>query len=297
MDSDGPFPAATLGRSDTLMIGEPAIAVGNPFGVGKTVTTGVISALGRTINVDRGVKFEGLIQTDAQINPGNSGGALVNIRGEMIGVNSAVVRGGDGIGFAIPVDKVKEILPRLLEGAVRRANLGFRPVVEEKGVTVRSVSPEGASATMKAGDLIKMVDGRPVNSVFDFATVLLKKKPGDVIHVSTLRGEDRLRVSIVVPLTSEAEYIAQRMGFVGGELPANLRMRGLAGVLVKKVLADSPAARIKMQEGDLVVGLDRYSIESMQDLANRLQRARSGRNVDIEVRRGRRSLTGSITLR
>jgi serine protease Do len=297
LESDGPFPTVPMGRSDTLLIGEPALAMGNPFGVGKTVTTGVISALGRSVRLESGTTFEDFIQTDAAINPGNSGGALLNIKGEMIGVNTAILRGAEGLGFAIPVDRVKEIVPRLLEMAVLQSNLGFRPVAEPRGVTVRSVDASGAASVLRSGDVLKMVDGRPVESVFDLATVLRKRSPGEVVRLAVLRGDDRLRFDVQVPLAAETQVVLERLGILGEDLPVAEQLRGAYGVLIKRVADGSPAMRINMQPGDRIVALGRFRVTNLETLAAILERARRGEVAKIQVVRGRSQLEGRITLR
>jgi S1-C subfamily serine protease len=294
---EGPFPTVSLGRSDDLLMGEPVIAVGNPFGVGKTVTTGVVSGLGRTVRNEDGVSFEDFIQTDAAINPGNSGGPLLNIHGEMIGVNTAIIRGGEGIGFAIPVGRVKEIVEGLIESAVARANLGFRPAPENGNLVVRSVDPEGAARELAAGDVVESVDGRAVRSVFDFATPILAKSPGQTIAVAVLRDGARRSVEITVPLSAEDSYVARRVGLLVVDLPSEARARGNIGVLVTKSLPDGPAARVGVKGGDLVTSLDRFEVDSLGTLAQVLQRLPVGASVDLRVVRDGRRMAGSITLR
>ncbi len=298
IDSDGPFAAVTMGRSDDLMIGEPVIAVGNPVGIGKTVTTGVLSAIGRSIRVNQRASIHDLLQTDAAINPGNSGGALLNIHGEMIGVNTAIIGNTEGLGFAIPVDRVRENVKLLLDSVVDRMRLGFKMTTTNGHLTVLSVSPEGAAKMLKAGDRIVAVDGRPVDSVYDFTTVLLPKKPGHTVSVVILRAGARRDINLIIPLTALAEYIAKRMGILTAPLSAADRARGVTGVLVAKVLAGSPASRIKLTPGDLITAIGRFRLESAENLAAILQQApRPGVTVDIEVVRNRRVMEGSLELR
>jgi S1-C subfamily serine protease len=294
---EGPFPTVTLGRSDDLLIGEPVIAVGNPFGVGKTVTTGVVSGLGRTVRNEDGVSFEDFIQTDAAINPGNSGGPLLNVHGDMIGVNTAIIRGGEGIGFAIPVGRVKEIVERLIESAVARANLGFRPDAGNGGLVVRSVDPEGAARELAAGDILESVDGRLVRGVFDFATPILGKSPGQKIAVAVRRGGARLTVEITVPLRAEDAFVANRLGLLAADLPPASRARGASGILVTKVLEDGPAARVGVKPGDVISSLDRFEVDSLRTLAEVLQLLPAGASVNVRVTREGRRMAGSITLR
>jgi serine protease Do len=273
VDSEGPFIAVEMGHSDDLMIGEPVIAVGNPVGVGKTVTTGVLSAVGRSIRVDHETEFHDLIQTDAAINPGNSGGALLNIHGQMIGVNTAIIGGTEGLGFAIPVDRVRENVKLLLDAVVERMNLGFTPVAVDGQVTVRSVDPEGAARELLSGDRITAVDGRKVDTVYDFATPLLDKKPGQQVVVRVSRQGEARDVSLTIPLTAMAEYLAQRMGILTAPVPPADRARGVTGVLVTKVLEDSPASRIKLVPGDLITAIGRFRLQSPENLSAILQTA------------------------
>ena len=300
---DRPFPAVTMGRSDDLMIGEPAIAVGNPFSVGKTVTTGVISALDRTLEMKDGVTFEDFIQTDAAINPGNSGGPLLNIHGEMIGVTTAIRRDGEGSGFAIPVDRVKEILEKLIEAAVVRANLGFRPVSGPGGVRVALVDDTGPAhdGGLKVDDVIERVEQRAVETVFDFATPILGKKPGDRILVTVRRAGERRRVDLVVPeppVAPEVQYVSRRLGIVGRDPTPEEARKGVTGTIGTEIVTGGPADRVKMEPGDIVVALGRYSISSVAYLASLLeQRARAGDTVEIEVVRAGRAMTGTVTIR
>ncbi len=297
MDADGPFASLTMGRSDDLMIGEPVIAVGNPVGVGKTVTTGVLSAVGRSIRIDQQTQFHDLLQTDAAINPGNSGGALLNIHGEMIGVNSAIIGNTEGLGFAIPVNRVKENVKLLLDAVVDRMNLGFKPVTTNGHVEVLSVSAAGAAKALLAGDRIVVVDGHRVDSVFDVAAALQKKRPGQQVRIEISRGGASREIILTIPLTAMAEYISKRMGILTTPRTAADQVRGVVGVLVSQVLADSPAARIKLAPGDRITAIGRFRVESPENLAAILQQARTGATVDIEVVRNRRAMTGSIKLR
>jgi serine protease Do len=304
------FTPVRLGRSDDLMIGEPVIAVGNPFGVGKTVTTGVVSAVNRTVRLpdQRGSawgvnEFEDFIQTDAAINPGNSGGPLLNIKGEMIGVNEAIRQGSEGLGFAIPADRVKAILRRLIDAAVQRANLGFLPVKEKAGVTVRSVRKGSAAEKggLRSGDVIVKVDGAAVPTVFDFTTPLLTKKPGDTIRIAIHRKGERKQIDLKVPLTPEAQYVADRLGVLGVDLSPADRVRGHYGVLVDKVLEGTPAQRVSMKPGDLITevrfGLRSLDVKNLKVLAGIVNRY-EGLTVEIVVwRKGHeRPLVGALKL-
>jgi serine protease Do len=308
IQASGYFPSVHLGRSKDLMIGEPAIAVGNPFGVGKTVTTGVVSALNRRVKLPspdgrRVLEFEDIIQTDAAINPGNSGGPLLNIKGEMIGVNTALRPGSEGLAFAVPVDRVKEILRKLIDAAVQRANLGFMPAAEKSGVTVRSVVKGSAAERggLVTGDVIENVDGSAVPTVFDFATPLLEKKPGDTIRLTIRRKGERRKIDLQLPLSMEARYVADHFGVIGLDLSPADQARGHYGILVEKVLGGTPAERLAMKPGDLItqvrVGMRSLDVRNLKTLAGIVHRY-AGRTVEIVVyRRGHeRPLVGAIRL-
>lgn len=189
----GPYPALQPGRSDDLLLGETVIAIGNPLGLGHSVTTGIVSAAHRRLAVDE-THTSFFIQTDALINPGNSGGPLLNINGELIGINTAIIQQAQGIGFSIPIDMVKRILPSLLaNGKVPRAYLGL--TVEELGkqatddlgggVLVREVekgSP-AAKAGLRFGDVLSSIDGVDLDSPTDFFSLLETFVPGNTITV------------------------------------------------------------------------------------------------------------------
>ena len=207
------LPAATLGRSSALRVGQMAVAVGNPFGLGHTVTVGVISALNRSIQVPNLV-IENLIQTDAAINPGNSGGALADSSGALIGINTAIVQQAQGIGFAIPIDTARAIMDQLIsQGRVVRPYAGLvwggdvdaniarqYNLAVDHGVIVREVDATGpaAKAGIKQGDIIVAVDGRRVNNWNDFIRELFTKRPGDRVRVEIARTGDRRTVEMTL---------------------------------------------------------------------------------------------------
>jgi serine protease Do len=213
VETNDPLPAATLGRSSTLRVGQMAVAVGNPFGLGHTVTVGVISALNRSIQVPNLV-IENLIQTDAAINPGNSGGALADSSGSLIGINTAIVQQAQGIGFAIPIDTARVIMDQLISrGRVVRPYAGLiwggdvdvniarqYNLAVDHGVIVRDVAANGpaARAGIRQGDIIVAVDGRQVNNWNDFIRELFTKKPGDRVRVEVARNGDRRTVEMTL---------------------------------------------------------------------------------------------------
>lgn len=213
VDAPERLPAAELGHSGALRVGQMAIAIGNPFGLGHTVTVGVISALNRNIQVP-GLVIENLVQTDAAINPGNSGGALADSSGAVIGINTAIVPQGQGIGFAIPIDSARVIMDQLISrGKVVRPYVGVDwggdvdsnlagqynlPV--DHGVIVRDVDPNGpaAKAGIQADDIIIAVDGKQVNNWNDFIRDLFAKRPGDKVRIEVARNNARKTFEVIL---------------------------------------------------------------------------------------------------
>ncbi|MDH4226117.1 MAG: trypsin-like peptidase domain-containing protein [Deltaproteobacteria bacterium] len=214
-----------LGHSDTLEVGRKVLAIGNPFGLDSTLTTGVISALGREISSPSGRKIRGVIQTDAAINPGNSGGPLLNISGELVGVNTAIIGpggGSAGIGFATPVNTLRKVVPQLIEHGVEiRPVLGVGVMPDHlarrfgvEGVIVMAVHPKGGAAEagikgvkqdamgrLLLGDVMIQVDGRRVGNSDDLLNAIEQHKPGDIVTVQTRRGNQLLtfRVRLSAP--------------------------------------------------------------------------------------------------
>jgi len=211
----------TVGESKNLLVGQKAVAIGNPFGLDHTMTSGIISALERSIDGVGGVKIRGMIQTDASINPGNSGGPLVNSEGNLIGMNTLIfgsVGQSAGVGFAVPVDTIKSIVPQLIKyGKIVRPGLGIGLLPEnynprfgiDKGVAITFLDEKGGAskAGLKGisqdrfgryyvGDVIIEIDGSPVNSFDDLFQVLDTKKVGEEVGLTYLRGKDKLKVKI-----------------------------------------------------------------------------------------------------
>jgi Do/DeqQ family serine protease len=309
VEGEGEFPVAELGDSDRLRIGQWAVAVGNPFGLDRTVTVGIISATGRQgIGV---ASYESFIQTDAAINPGNSGGPLVNLDGRVVGINTAIVSVGQGIGFAIPINMARRILPQLLAtGRVTRGWLGVRiqPLTaelapsfgarENDGVLVADVLPEGpaASAGLRSGDVIVDFDGRKTAEVPDLQRVVADFEPGKVARVTVLRDGRRESLSVKVGEMPADEPVvalrgAERWGLtvqpLTPELAREFGMTGAGGVLVAEVEEDSPAARAGVQAGDVIVEVNRRRVTDPRAFEEALGRA--GRDVLLFVQREGRS--------
>lgn len=207
------LPAAKLGDSTNLKIGQIAVAIGNPFGLGKTVTAGIISALNRTITTERGTIIEGLIQTDAPINPGNSGGALVNSSGEVIGINTAIYQGAQGIGFAIPIHLAKSIADQIiskgyashpwmgvyLDTVDARISAYYRLSVDY-GAIIMDVVRNGPAdkAGIKRGDIVIEFNGEKIETADDLVVRVMRCKVGDRVRLGIVRGDQRLTIEVTL---------------------------------------------------------------------------------------------------
>jgi S1-C subfamily serine protease len=213
VESGQPLPVAEMGVSGSLQVGQLAIAIGNPFGLGSTVTVGVVSALNRSIQASADFVVENLIQTDAAINPGNSGGALLDSAGRLIGINTAIIRDAQGIGFAIPIDHARLVMDQLVaQGRVVRPALGVEIRGEIDANTARAyrlpvdhgvvVVPQQGSPAERAGmrpqDIIVAIDGQKINTVGDMRRELFRKKPGDSVRVEVMRDNQRVTLTIVL---------------------------------------------------------------------------------------------------
>lgn len=298
VDSPQPLPYVEMGTSQDLMIGETIIALGNPFGFKNSVTTGVLSATDRTLTFEGkygGIKYEGLIQTDALINPGNSGGPLVNINGELIGINTAIVSQAQGIGFAIPVDKVKEALVKLFNfQEINKVWLGA--VVEGlpqggRGVKVKTVEKDSpaAKAGLQEEDVVLELDSRKIDNVLEFEKYLLKKEARDSLDIKLERkGREKLvRLTLQkVPAPPVEKLAREKFGIGVQELDKELAEgMGLwwlkGGVLITEVERGGPAGQVGIETGYVIISLGEYKISSLEELGTLLSRIETGKLVDI----------------
>jgi Do/DeqQ family serine protease len=313
------LPVAVLGNSSQLQVGQWAVAIGNPFGLSRTVTVGVISGTGRS---GMGIEiYEDFIQTDAAINPGNSGGPLLNIHGEVIGINTAIVASGQGIGFAIPINMAKNIIPQLInKGSVSRSWLGvsIQPVTEElarsfglrsaQGVLVSEVvagSP-AAKARLRQGDVIVRIDGQAIKDVQQLQRLIAETPIGKKISVDIYRGGREVRVPVV---TGDAERVevpgpAQResssspmLGLTVDELPAQMRDQGAAGVLVTDVEEGSVAAEAGIQGGDVIVAVNQMRVNNVSEYLKNMKIAEGRGSVAFLVKRGGASIYFALRIR
>ncbi|HLK10962.1 MAG TPA: trypsin-like peptidase domain-containing protein [Candidatus Binatia bacterium] len=295
IQADG-LPALTMGTSADLMIGETVIAIGNPFGLSNTVTTGVVSALGRSLRSDDHT-YTDLIQTDAAINPGNSGGPLLNIHGALIGINTAIYSrsgGNIGIGFAIPIDRARRVMHDLVAfGEVRRGWIGL--VVQDltpqlaqhfgakKGVVVTAVEPDSpaAAAGFARGDVVTRIDGHDVRSSEEFEERVAAHGAGEPLAVTRRRdGRDEdVRLAAAGFPESAADALAWRA------LGLDVRQSD-DGLAVARVRPGSPVARIGVQRGDRLLGLGGTPLRSVAEFRRRMIELRAKRSVLVSIGRG-----------
>jgi len=305
IDADN-LTAVPLSDSDKLRVGDFVVAIGNPFGLGQTVTSGIVSALGRN---NLGIEgYEDFIQTDASINPGNSGGALVNLRGELVGINTAIVgpSGGNvGIGFAIPINMSKDIADQLIRyGEVRRGQLGVTiqdltpelanafNITAGKGVVISQVA-EGSPAQkagIKPGDIVISVDNKPVTSVAELRNVIGLQRVGEKVELIVIRdGKERqLSALIEEPKRTKVDGgdINQRLdGALFSAIGPGHPLAGkIAGIEVLDVTPGSPAWHAGLRKGDIIVSANRIPVEDITALRNAIGDGRRG--ILFNIRRG-----------
>jgi len=327
VNADKSLPTVTLGRSDDLMIGETVLAIGNPFGYQHTLTEGIISAIHRDMAIEDRV-FPSLIQISAPINPGNSGGPLLNINGEVIGINTAIRRAAQGIGFALPVDQLRENLPKMLSTKIEselRIDLGMtvgdgkKPKATKSqpsgayspGVLVLNVRAESAAARagLQAGDVITAVNGEAMSSTIDFYLGLLEHNPGIKLDLQIRRPDDvaaaidngkALRIEIVLQERPKPDGIQLAGRFFGMKVEGisareaskygGAAEAGTVGVVT--VERGSPADNAGIEAGDLIIGLNQNVVRSVEDLGYKLEMLSAGGLVKLSVRRLQQSAWG-----
>lgn len=277
-----------MADSDKLRVGDFAVAVGNPFGLGQTVTSGIISALGRS-----GLNLEGLenfIQTDASINRGNSGGALLNLNGELVGINTAILssQGGSmGIGFAIPINMAKNLSKQLIEfGQVKRGLLGIRgsemtadlatafKLDSQRGAFVNEVLPDSAAAKagIKSGDVIITLDGQPLSSFAELRAKVATAGPGVNMKLGVLRGGKTMNVSVTLDKSPDVAVALEKINpALTGATLSDVDAKTGKGVQVDEVQKGSPADQVGFQQGDIIVGVNRAPIDNLDALRKVLE--------------------------
>ncbi|HAT1640858.1 TPA: serine endoprotease DegQ [Raoultella ornithinolytica] len=278
-----------IADSDKLRVGDFAVAVGNPFGLGQTATSGIISALGRS-----GLNLEGLenfIQTDASINRGNSGGALLNLNGELIGINTAILAPGGGsvgIGFAIPSNMAKTLAQQLIQfGEIKRGLLGIKGmemsadiakamnIDAQRGAFVSEVLPNSGSAKagIKSGDVIVSMNGKPLSSFAELRSRIATTEPGTKVKLGLLRDGKPLDVEVTLDKSTSSTASADLIipALQGASLSDGQLKDGTKGVAVDNVDKGSPAAQVGLHKDDIIIGLNRERVRSIAELRKVLE--------------------------
>lgn len=311
IDAKGSLPAVTLGDSERLEVGEWVLAMGNPFGLDHTVTVGIVSAKGRIIGAG---PYDNFIQTDASINPGNSGGPLVDMQGEVVGVNTPIFTrsgGNIGIGFAIPINVVKGFLPQLKEkGKVVRGWLGVTvqaaaPAIgeslgmeEDRGALVSSVSKGGPAdlAGIKVGDVIIEFDKKKIRQVNDLVLVVTGTPVGKEVEVKIIRDKKQVALTVevgelegggVVATAKGEKYLGLTVQGVTPQVAGGLGLDRAEGVIVTAVKPGSPARDAGLNRGDVILEIDRKPILDLSDYREALADLKKGEAVLFLVRRGK----------
>jgi serine protease Do len=309
IDAKGDLPVASLGRSADLKVGEWVVAVGSPFGLEQTVTAGIVSAKGRAIGSG---PYDDFIQTDASINPGNSGGPLVNLNGEVVGINTAIVAHGQGIGFAIPIDMATKIVAQLKDtGEVTRGWLGvsvqdlkgdlasYYGVEDKGGVLVAEVvaGDPADKAGIKAKDVITKVNGEKVATSRELTARAATLPVGETTTITLVRDGKERTVDLKVakrpvtvadagkaPVEKEGEYGLQVTDLTP-EMAQRLKTNRDAGVVVVGVRPDSKAAKAGLQQGDLILEVNRRNVSSTGELKQLLAESKGADSVALLVQR------------
>jgi serine protease Do len=307
-----PLPTIRVGTSSDLMLGEPVIAIGNAYGYPHTITRGIISQLHRPVQISDEQKYTDLIQTDASINPGNSGGPLLNIEGDLIGINVAVRVGAQGIGFAVPIDQAIDVVSRLLDAELERhvqhglvgRTINNPPECEFVITEVTEDSPANAVG-IQPGDVIAAVNDQPVRRSLDFQRTLLRRSPGDEVTISLRRNNQPMSVSMKLasaetrPQTiSEAAWdkFGLRLSPMTRQSFGRLNSRYRGGLKVVGVKSDGPAAKQGIRYGDVLVGMHKWETISVDNLAYILESdvIREGTPLKFYILRGTETLYGHL---
>jgi len=312
--ADHPLPSAKFGDSSGVRVGQWVLAVGNPFGLDRTVTLGVVSGVGReNINLSR---YENFIQTDASINPGNSGGPLFNLRGEIIGINTAIINFAQGIGFAIPSNMAKQVIQQLLtQGRVTRGwlGVGIQPLTAElarkfginegDGVLVNEVFEKNpaAAAGIKPGDILTRIDGIVIDTPNKLSRVVAGLPPGSTTKVEIVRDQQRLVLDVALVerrdhavITSLPQARAEvTLGLDVQDLTPGLadkfKLQESRGVLISKVEPGSLAQSEGLHEGDLIKEVNRIDVGSVGEFSSAISKVRRGESILLRVVRESRA--------
>jgi serine protease Do len=311
------LPTLSLGDSDKMRVGDWVLAIGNPFGLEETVTQGIISATGRVIGSG---PYDNFLQTDAPINPGNSGGPLINLKGEVIGINTAIISGGQGIGFAVPSNMAKSIIAQLKEkGKVTRGWIGVSVQIvtaeiaqsfglkEAKGALVSEVSAGGPAdaAGMKRGDIIVSFDGKEISKMSDLPIIVAGTPVGKTVPVTVIREGKELTLNIKIAemgtsvAAAQAAPTEERLGItvsnVTPQIMRELRLKSREGVVVTDVASGSPAENAGIQPGDVIREANRVSVNNVKEFEAALTKSGKSKPVLLLLKRGAQTFYLSIT--
>ena len=319
IEADTPLEPLPLGDSEKLDVGDWVVAIGNPFGLGHTVTAGIVSAKFRQLGAG---SYDNFIQTDASINPGNSGGPLLNTKGEVVGINSAIFTqtgGSVGIGFAIPINMAKDLLPQLKKGKVVRGWLGVLiqkitpelkdklDLKDEKGALVADVVSGGPAekAGIKRGDVIVSFDGKEIDEMSELPYVVASTPVGKAVTVEVIRKGQKMALRVEVgelkeeaepPAVAEAEpNLGLTLKEITPELARNFRLSETSGLVVAQVEANSPAAEAGVAPGDIILEVDQASVGTLGEFNKKMSSYRAGDTVLLLI--NRRGNTLYITLK
>jgi serine protease Do len=303
----GSLPVLVLGDSDSMRVGDWVLAVGNPFGLGQTVTQGIISATGRVIGAG---PYDDFLQTDAPINPGNSGGPLVNLMGQVIGINTAIISGGQGLGFAIPSNIAKSVAEQLrTKGKVVRGWLGVTiqtvtpeiaksfAIKEPRGALVSEVAPGGPAdkAGIKQGDIIVSFDGKTVKTANDLPYMVAETPVGKTVPVTVLRNGKEINLNVRIEemteqrMAEEMQAPSQTFGMTLNNLTPQVRSESgisdTTGVAVVDVQAGSIADQAGIRPGDVIKEVNHHPVKDMRDFDASMKKAVKGQPVLFLVKR------------
>ena len=319
IESDEALQPLVLGDSEKLEVGEWVVAIGNPFGLGNTVTAGIVSAKYRQIGAS---SYDNFIQTDASINPGNSGGPLLNTSGEVVGINTAIFSqsgGNIGIGFAIPVNMAKDLVPQLKRGRVVRGWLGvmvqkITPELKEKlnlkddkGALVADVTRGGPAekAGIERGDVIVSFDGKEINEMRDLPFVVASTPVDKKVIVEVIRKGKTQRLEVRIGELKDDQEPAQvaeaapRLGMtveeLTPELAGNLGLTEKSGIVVVQVEDDSPAAAAGLRPGDVLLEIDQSPVKSVDEFNSKIEKFKKGDTILLLAKR--RGATLFLTLK
>ncbi len=317
IESEKQLPAIKMGVSDDLMIGETVIAIGNPFGFSHTVTTGVISAVNRSIRAEDRV-YHDFIQIDASINPGNSGGPLLNINGDLIGINTAIYAKAQGIGFAIPISKARKIISDLIQyGEVKQAWIGvivqdideklasYLEVPGKKGVIVQAVEPQSPAekAGLRESDIILSIGNKKIASVGDFESVAKSLAAGDTMQTRLWRNNRKKTVIVktkLFPLELAEELAYNMLGIKVHDITRAARRRYRIaireGVVISQVKKRSYLSQIGAEPGDVIRQIDDYTIKNSEDFQKAIVKFRRKNSVVLLLQRGEQGYYITVNL-